>query len=515
MYRKTSLITNLPTRPKLAAARHLFVVVGLIVLVGLTIGRTLPVHAATITVNTTADEINNDGDCSLREAIRAANLDQAVDGCAAGDGTDTLILPAGDYVFDLAGTNEDAALNGDLDITEDLILNGADRNTTTIDANGLDRVFQISSSTLQLSGVTITGGNTPTAIGSGILLYTNGSLTLTDSRVTNNIPSGGIQAASSALSLTITNSLIDNNVSSSGGGIGFSGSSTTAIIRNSTIYDNTTTGVGGGISSQGILTLVNSTVSGNSTELSGGGISTGGGGTTNLYNVTISNNTADSNGNNSGDGGGISSVFGTTYAANTIIGGNFDDSSGVSHPDCTGEIDSLGHNLIQDTGGCTITGDTTGNQIGMSPKLDNLAENGGSTMTHALLVGSPAIDAGGVKNCPDERGTPLTTDQRGYVRPVNGNLTPDVVCDIGAFERLSRAVPTPTNTPTATASPTSSATPTVTATSTPGPSPTPTNTVTPGPSPTATETATPGPSPTATIPFVPGYWVYLPVNPDD
>src|SRR5688500_4402324 len=64
-------------------------------------------RAATIDVNTTTDEINADGDCSLREAIRAANLDQVVDACAAGSGADTLRLPAGIYALTIAGTGED------------------------------------------------------------------------------------------------------------------------------------------------------------------------------------------------------------------------------------------------------------------------------------------------------------------------------------------------------------------------------------------------------------------------
>lgn len=100
-------------------------------------------RASTITVNTTGDELNEDGDCSLREAIRATNLDQAVDGCPAGNGADTILVPQGTYAFALPGVDEDEALTGDLDIREDLTIVGAGRRHTIIDANGLDRVFQI------------------------------------------------------------------------------------------------------------------------------------------------------------------------------------------------------------------------------------------------------------------------------------------------------------------------------------------------------------------------------------
>jgi CSLREA domain-containing protein len=61
----------------------------------------------TITVNTANDELNSDGDCSLREAIRAANLDTAVDGCPAGSGADIIQLPSGTYTLNQGfGDNE-------------------------------------------------------------------------------------------------------------------------------------------------------------------------------------------------------------------------------------------------------------------------------------------------------------------------------------------------------------------------------------------------------------------------
>ena len=101
-------------------------------------------YAATITVSTTADELNADSDCSLREAIVAANTDTAVDACPAGSCADTINLPAGNYVLSIAGMAEDATLTGDLDITQSLTISGAGPASTTVDANSLDRVFQMS-----------------------------------------------------------------------------------------------------------------------------------------------------------------------------------------------------------------------------------------------------------------------------------------------------------------------------------------------------------------------------------
>ncbi|NIM52595.1 MAG: CSLREA domain-containing protein, partial [Gemmatimonadales bacterium] len=108
--------------------------------------------AATITVNTTDDELNADGDCSLREAITAANTDAVVDTCTAGSGTDTITVPAGTYTLSIAGTGEDAAATGDLDVTDDLTINGAGADSTIIDGGGIDRVLHVDPASM---GVTV------------------------------------------------------------------------------------------------------------------------------------------------------------------------------------------------------------------------------------------------------------------------------------------------------------------------------------------------------------------------
>ncbi|MCS6909343.1 MAG: CSLREA domain-containing protein, partial [Anaerolineales bacterium] len=84
-----------------------------------------PAYAASITVNTTDDELNNDGDCSLREAIQAANTNTAVSGCTAGSGDDTITVPAGTYTLTIPGNNEDNGQTGDLDITSNITIIGA------------------------------------------------------------------------------------------------------------------------------------------------------------------------------------------------------------------------------------------------------------------------------------------------------------------------------------------------------------------------------------------------------
>ncbi len=445
-------------------------------------------QAATITVNTTTDEVNSDGDCSLREAIIAANTDMAVDACPAGNGADTIILPAGTYVLTIVGANENAAHTGDLDITKDLVLVGAGKASTILDGNGLDYVIEThSSANTRVSDVTITGGSP-----AGMRAY-GGPLTLENSRVRNN-PGNGIVVWST---LTLVDSRIyDNVTTTSGGGLYIYG---TATLINSLISGNTAEGLGGGIFSQGTLTLVNSTVTSNSAGVDGGGISTSK--TTHLYNATITNNTADSNGDGSGNGGGVyvsGLVSATLTVRNSLVAGNFDSSTGTRHLDCSGVITSEGYNLVEDTTGCTIVGSPFGNITAVSPDLGPLQNNGGDTLTHALLAGSPAIDAGNPLGCADENGIDLIIDQRGYARPIDGDGDGSARCDMGAFERLSPGAPTPTNTatPTNTSSPT--ATRTATATRTPTSTPTRTPTATATSTPTVTPTNTPGPSPTAT-----------------
>lgn len=99
--------------------------------------------AASIVVDTTVDEVNSDSDCSLREAIIAANTDTAVSGCAAGSGADVISVPFGTYSLTVTGMGEDEAALGDLDILESVTINGSVVAATIIDGQGADRVFDI------------------------------------------------------------------------------------------------------------------------------------------------------------------------------------------------------------------------------------------------------------------------------------------------------------------------------------------------------------------------------------
>ena len=283
----------------------------------------------------------------------------------------------------------------------------------------------------------------------------SGTLSITDSTVNNNTVGGQVDKSEwgegggidSSGTLTITNTTLNGNFAFIGGG---------ALNGNGMVINSTLTGNqshnGGGI--YGSPTVTNSTISANSGVFGGNAGGIFGGGI--IRHCTIAGNNAD------GFGGGII-VFGSLAIGNTIL------KTGASGPNIeilSGTVTSNGYNISNDDGGGFLTG--PGDQINTDPILGPLQNNGGPTFTHALLPGSPAIDAGDPNFTP-----PPFSDQRGpgFDRVVNGRI------DKGSFE-VQGPTGTPTPTPTATA--TSTATPTLT----PIPSPTARPAVTPRPRPT-------------------------------
>src|SRR4029079_376308 len=124
------------------------------VLVGLIIAA--PARAAVIPVTTLGESSGNPMVCSLRAAIQAANTNAPVDGCVAGSGTDTVQLGAGTYTLSTGAASENANASGDLDVVGGtLMIAGA--GSTTISAQGLDRVLDVIAGTVTLSSVTVTG----------------------------------------------------------------------------------------------------------------------------------------------------------------------------------------------------------------------------------------------------------------------------------------------------------------------------------------------------------------------
>jgi hypothetical protein len=199
--------------------------------------------------------------------------------------------------------------------------------------------------------------------------------------------------------LTVTNSTVSGNTASLGGGIFNDGG--TLTLANSTVSENWAL-LGGGIYNYGgTLTLANSTVSENWALLGGGG------GIENYGPLTLTNSTVSGNGD---VGIYIRSYGASATATNSLVDGG-----------CTGPITSNGYNI--ESPGNTCGFDQGTDQVNISTEALNLgplADNGGPTMTHALLPGSVAIDVIPADMCD------VDEDQRGEPR--------DSMCDVGAFE---------------------------------------------------------------------------------
>ena len=276
-----------------------------------------------------------------------------------------------------------------------------------------------------------------------------GIVTVTASTLSNNtavnLGGGGI-ASSGGQVAVIGSTLTSNSATRFGGGITLLQSSELTVL-NSTLSGNSAGDGGGGISIvSGTATVINSTLSGNSADISGGGISTRSG-TATVISSTIVFNRAGADGNPDALGGGVHASDVTTLH-NTIVAGNLRGAPGSDGPHDLGGTNfdpASSHNLIGDaasSSGLThgVSGNIVGNAgVGTIPIgtiLDTtLADNGGPTLTHALVVGSPAIDGGDTAEAVDENGTPLVTDQRNYVRIIGASV------DVGAVEAASTPLP--------------------------------------------------------------------------
>ena len=270
-----------------------------------------------------------------------------------------------------------------------------------------------------------------------------GIATVTDSVIIGNASTGPGRAGGGGIAgpgvLTITRSTISENTAASTGGGIRTGTNGSVTLIDSTLSNNATNGPGGGIWANGAtINLLNSTISGNTAQSDGAGIFVNPSGSTDLKltSSTVTANVADADSNGSGSGGGI---FGSGIFSNTIIAENFDTPNnagpGTINPDVSGTFTSEGYNLVGDgTGSSGFS--SPGDQVGTSenpidPLLGPLQDNGGSTQTHALLTGSPAIDAGNPNFEP-----PPEFDQRGsgFPRVLDGDRIDGPRIDIGAYE---------------------------------------------------------------------------------
>ena len=337
------------------------------------------------------------GSCTLRAAIGEANS------------------LAGDDTINISTTGTINLRSGQLDITSNITINGPGSNLLTLrGGDTAHRIFFVNAPAVAISGMTVRNGIGPSPSGAGGGIQNAGALTLTDVVVTDNQAGSGGSGSTNGGSgggidnsgtLTMTNCVVSNN---------FSGSGTLGA----TSSEDGSGGRGAGINNTGTLTVTNCTISGNRVQTGprpgdnlGGGIYNGG--TLTLTNVTIGHNS----------GAGAAGVFnaGTANVKNTIIA----PPRFVGIPDVAGPFNSLGHNLVGDAGTSTgftdkVNGDIVGTATApVNPLLSMLFNYGGPSPTHALLPGSPAINAGTSDGAPAQ-------DQRGVGRVG--------AVDIGSFE---------------------------------------------------------------------------------
>lgn len=280
--------------------------------------------------------------------------------------------------------------SGQLVVPKSYVINGPGADLLTLSGNQASRVFNIPGGTSAwISGLTIADG---------------------EASDTGNV-GGGIFVAGN---LSLSACTIIRNSAGAGGGIYNSGNLT--LTRCTVSWNDATQGVAGGVYNQGTLSLANCTVSGNLAVHGGGGIYNIG--SLSLNHCTVRGNISQLLGSailNNGLANSSSLQIGNTILANAATGGNL-GRLGEDSPS------SLGYNLSDDGAGGFLT--AAGDVINTDPLLGPLQDNGGPTFTHALLAGSPALDAG-------DPASTLTTDQRGSPRPVNGRS------DIGAVENAA------------------------------------------------------------------------------
>jgi hypothetical protein len=364
-------------------------------------------NANIITVTNT----NDSGPGSLRQAVA-----DAFDG-----DTINFHLPANRHTITLT--------NGGLGIDKRITISGPGADQLSIDGNRTGCVFGVGN-TVTISGLTVTNGDCG-------IYSDHATLTVSDCVVTANkggtrfggigidnalgpaapVEGGNPRDAREAyadhpagfVTLTVANCVISDN---SGSGVG--NFSADVTIFNSTISGNFVGnsggqfGTGGGIDTDGgklpgNLTVINSTISGNFASLGGGGIASGFSGLT-IVNSTISgNSTGDPD---KGTAGGIgasavtllnSTVIGNSAAiCGGVCGGPIEIGNTILNANASGNIDGIvtshGYNISSDDGGGHLNG--PGDQINTDPLLGPLQDNGGPTLTHLPMPGSPAIDAG-------------------------------------------------------------------------------------------------------------------------
>lgn len=327
---------------------------------------------------------------------------------------------AGSVVTFAGGVGTINLSTAELVVAKDLTIDGGAGVTVTRQTGSPSfRIFRIDAgNTVVLDSLTISNGNVA-GDGAGILNF--GNLSVLDSVLSGNASTAGNGGGGIANygTLSVDNSTIAQNsaVFAGGGVVQIDGGNAT-LTRCTLSGNSAPQGAGAMLQSVTLnssMTISNCTISGNSGTLTGSGLANFASGSGTSSTLTVTNSTI---ANNTGPVGavvtGVNAGAATVTLRNNIYAGNSADNVRLDAP---AVITSLGNNLSDDATG----GGGPGDLINTDPLLAPLAIYGGSTATHALLPGSPAINAGSNAGAP-------ATDQRGVARPQQATV------DIGAFE---------------------------------------------------------------------------------
>lgn len=354
---------------------YLFTAVLLFALMLLRFGFAPEVHAASLTVDSTANIIANDGDCTLREAIINANNDDqsGPTDCAAGSGADTIIL-ASEAIYTLDrfdNIDPSDGPSGLPQITSEITIEG---NGATIERSSVGiipsfRIFFVQTDgDLTLEGLTVRNGLVSSFDGGGIL--SKGKLTVTNSTVSNNSGRLGGGILNLRGEVVLLNNTIRDNSGNFGAGIANDGGPMT--LTNSVVSSNESIGFGGGMWNSGTLTMINSALIGNSANADGGGIK-------NLYMLTITNSIVSGN-SAGGNGGGIRNQSTSTITNSTVNGNSADENGG-----------GIWNNGVLTVIDSTISDNTASNGGGIM----NFYTEASFTMENGTVSGNSADDDGG------------------------------------------------------------------------------------------------------------------------
>lgn len=368
-----------------------------------------------IFVTTTDDELNADGDCSLREAVVALNTEAVVDACEGATGSRNVFADPGIYALTIAGAGEDAGATGDLDILRPISIDPTGQGQIVIDGGGLDRIFDIHPSAITfrtvLRSVVLRNGDAGTDDGGAI-------------RVSDVACDG---SPGSYRDVELAGVVLDSNRAARGGGLHI-GSCNLVTILGSSFVRNTATDVGGGFSIQGdsIISFETSTISTNEAGVAGGGAwgdlvqdSAWG-----FAFSTIADNRAP-------NAGGIWSqqrVWADSSIVAANVGGN-----------CGGPGGAFA--AVSDDDSCGGPSEGDARLLGLT------AING--VFVHPISSDSPAVERAGepINGGGEWCGSYGPFDQAGTLRPLDGDGDGIAMCDAGAFEASTVEGLTPSQLP--------------------------------------------------------------------